>query len=189
MKQHNTYNFFLFLIFLSLTGCSKVNVQTDYQLQQDKPVGLLVMSVTHNTRAVTLQYKNMDNHMDGAIMTSTIHDKMDFTQPKGRLMVSELPVGKYHIYQWQTDVDGFHYTSPLLSIPFTIEQGKAIYIGSLNINTKIIYPFMKVEYEHMIKDKSERDIALLKKKYPKLDLENFKVDISNVMPAIIFQRK
>ena len=189
MKQHHIYSFYIFLVFLSLTGCAKINVQTDYQLQQDKQVGLLVMSVTHNTRAVTLHYENMDNHADDVIMTSTIHDKIDFTQPKGRLVVSELPVGKYHIYQWQTDVDGFHYTSPLLSIPFTIEQGKAVYIGGMNINAKVIYPFMKVEYEHVIKDKSERDLALLKKKYPKLDISNLKVNISNVMPSIIFQRK
>jgi len=189
MKRLVVYKLFIFLAFLALVGCAEFNVPPNYELQKDKQVGLLVMSVNHNTRAITLHYENMVNHKHDVVMTSTVQDKMDFRQPKGRLIVAELPAGEYQFYQWQTDIENFQYTSPLFSAPFTIEQGKPVYVGNLNIKAKIIYPFMKVEYEHTISNKSERDIALLKKKYPKLDISELEVRTSKITPGIVLQRK
>jgi len=183
------YKYFLFLVLLWLTGCAKFNVPPDYELKNNKQVGLLVMSVNYNTRSATLHYENMSTHENDAIMTSTVHDKIDFNQPKGRLIVAELPVGEYQFYKWHADIDNFEYISPLFSAQFTIKQGKPVYIGNLNIKAKIIYPFMKVEYEHTITDKSERDIALLKKKYPKLDVTELELQIRKILPGVILQRK
>lgn len=181
------HKFIIPLLILVLTGCAKFNVSPDYELQEGKQVGLLVMSINHNTEAITLDYRKIDKSESGAIMTSTMHDEIDFKQPKGRLVVLELSPGSYEFYQWQTNFGRLRYVSPLISAPFTIEQGKAVYVGSLDVKAELENPMVGVEYGHTITDKSERDIALLKKKYPKLDVNRLDIQISSITQGIILR--
>ncbi len=175
--------YFLLLLFLSVPSCANFNVTREYVLDKDKDVGILVMSINHNTDTITLRYGNKSNSETGAIMTSTIYDAMDFRQPKGRLVVIELPSGGYEFYQWETYFKNIRYTSAYISAPFFIEKGKVTYIGNLHIYAELVNPvstYIGVKSELVFTDKSERDIPLLKKKYPKLDIDNLSKKISQI---------
>ena len=185
MKLFSIQKFMIIVIILALTGCATPNIEKDYELQTKNKTGLLVMSVTHNTKVVTLNYKNLSSSEEGAILTSTMKDRFDFKQPKGRLVVIELPVGEYELNQWVTEIDIYQFTSPLFSAPFSIKQGSILYIGNFDLKASLIHPFMKVEYEHTISDRYERDISLLFKKYNKLKIEKIDKNISKFTPIII----
>jgi hypothetical protein len=95
--------------------------------------------------------------------------------PVGRLAVLELPAGEYEFYQWQGDTllwslispDYAVYSDPF-AVRFTVAPGKVTYAGGLQLELpKYIPPGLMVgQYRlHTVK-MDERDLALLRSKYP-----------------------
>ncbi len=97
---------------------------------------------------------------------------------RGYVFVIPLPPGDYEFRDFLLSHKGGYATTywsarEKFSIPFTIESGKAIYIGEV----KVIHLFAKNLFGISVpdggvfvgSDQSERDIPLLKKSYPFLD--------------------
>lgn len=152
------------LIALVLTGCATFNVSSDYSLAHNPEKGLVVMSLSHSLSSVIVDYRPVGKSQqgDGAFMTGTLKDPMDFDHPKGRLVVAELPAGQYELYQWRAEVLDLTYTSKLFSIPFTVVAGKATYIGGLFVNVNET----TAKYKLSVTDQSTRDLPLLLQRYP-----------------------
>lgn len=95
--------------------------------------------------------------------------------PVGRLAVLELPAGDYEFYQWQGDTLLWYLISPdyavysdQFAVRFTVAPGKVTYVGGLQLELpKYIPPgLMEGKYRlHTVK-MDERDLALLRSKYP-----------------------
>jgi hypothetical protein len=100
---------------------------------------------------------------------------------KGKLFVVELDPGIYEITSWTFSmrqgsyIPTFFMPENLEPIEFTVEAGKATYLGSFHIHTvklktKIGFftPLPNVTATCDIEDQFKRDTALLHSKYPKL---------------------
>jgi len=146
---------------LGLSGCAHFNVNKDYSLAGKAGQGLLVLSLTHTTGGVTLDYRAKGDGKTGAFMTGNVQDPMDWENPRGRLVVAELPAGSYELHQWRSGKGNISYTSKPFSIPFVITEGKATYIGNVFININELLGTYKVE----VSDAGERDLPLLFQRY------------------------
>lgn len=166
------------LVALFLAGCANFNVPSDYSLAHKNDKGLIVMSLAHSLSSVIVDYRPVENGKqgDGAFMTGNMQDPMDWDHPKGRLVVAELPAGKYELYQWRSEGINVTYTSKIFSIPFTVVGGKATYIGNLFVNIDESTSIYKLE----VADKSERDLPLLIRKYPNIKGSDIIKDISRI---------
>ena len=166
------------LVVLALPGCATINVPSNYSLTPKGDKGLVVLSLTHTLSTVIVDYrqKEGETQVDGAFMTGTIQDPMDWDHPKGRLVVAELPAGKYELYQWRSEGFNVTYTSKIFSIPFTVVAGKATYIGNFFVNIDESTSRYRLE----VTDKSDRDLPLLIRRYPNIKENGVVQDISKV---------
>lgn len=161
-----------------LTGCATFNVPSDYSLAHNSNQGLVVMSLTHSVASVIVDYRPVAAGKPGAgsFMTGNMQDPLDWTHPNGRLVVAELPPGQYELYQWRAEGMNVTYTSKLFSIPFTIEAGKATYIGNLFINMDET----TAKYTLSVTDTSARDLPLLIRHYPNIKQTDVSTEISKI---------
>lgn len=164
---------------LALAGCATFNVDKDYAFAGKTGTGLVVLSLTHSTPAATIDYRSLGGNKTGAFMTGNVQDKMDWDRPKGRLVVAELPVGQYEIHQWRSGHANVTYTSKPFSIPFTVTQGKAVYIGNVFLDINELTGLYRVS----VVDRGDRDIALLLERYKKLNQSDVVKGISKVNQA------
>lgn len=149
---------------LWLAACTKItDVRTDYSLSGQSGNGLVAMSLTHTLQHATIVYQNKDGGSigGGVFATGIFHNPFDWENPKGRLVVMELPAGKYEMYRWQAFHGNITYTSKDFSMPFVVEEGRVNYIGNFFIN--IDESAGKSRFERY--DMSKRDIPLLLQRY------------------------
>lgn len=97
----------------------------------------------------------------------------------GSLFVMTLPAGNYEIYDFAMIQQVFggsitHSPSRPFSVPFSVIEGKMCYLGELKMDRLEAKKFLglpgsdNVRFE--LSDQSKRDIALLKNKYPEVQL-------------------
>jgi len=159
-------------ILLLLSGCATFNVDTGYSFSDDMSSGLLVFSFTHSSTNETNHGAILDlrgigdseNILEQSVMTGTLKDPFDWEKPRGRLVVIELPAGKYEIYKWRSFQGNIEYSSTaLFSIPFRITEQKATYIGNINLNISPIGLYTINKH-----DTASRDIPLFLSKYSRI---------------------
>lgn len=149
---------------LGLASCAVANVGRDYSLAGRPGTGLVVMSLTHTVSSATLAYQPLGGGSGAAFMTGSARDPMDWQSPRGRLVVAELPAGRYQFHEWRASVGSASMRSRPFSIPFVVTEGRATYIGNvfLDIDTSTR------AYKVSVKDMAGRDLPLLRERYRKV---------------------
>ncbi|HRE17622.1 MAG TPA: hypothetical protein PLW86_11270 [Rhodocyclaceae bacterium] len=171
----------LFVI-ASLAGCANFNVKESYKLSSGEKKGLLVMSLfdTMNEPAM-LDYRpfgSLSKDYDLSIMIGNIQDPPDWKNPRGRLVVAEIPAGKYEFFRWRSGRGSFttYESVQPFSIPFTISEGKATYIGSVMVDVRESTKKFKLS----VTDGSERDLSLLRQRFRNIEASDIRLEISPI---------
>lgn len=152
---------YILLAAVFLSGCATPNVDKDYVLNADSGKGLLVMSLTHVTDNIIVDYRGKSK---GRFMTGTVQYPVDWESPYGRLVVAELPAGRYEFYQWHSGRKYLTYIPTPFSIPFMIAAGKVSYVGNIYISINDA----KKMYDVDITDQSDKDFPLMLHRFNKI---------------------
>lgn len=181
---------------LALTGCSSLmNVPPKYSLADAKPEGhgLLLASMTaDNTDGLpqasfTIVISNSDKPGAGdeqSVVAFTGCDmrhtgETEFGPECGRAIASDLPAGKYYIMNWSMMTGTSQYIigpRTWVPIPFTIEAGKATYIGNIHLKLEhgtnhFGWPMIAAGFP-ITRNLRERDIPVFERMFPKLQPED-----------------
>jgi hypothetical protein len=172
----------LSLALLSVTAaCAKFNVPASYSMSSASGNGLAVFSYTTDDRVNNfyLQYHAVGGGKPrGDITLWTVQNPLDWQDPRGRLVVIELPAGSYELYNIITVGARVTPTEPF-SVPFTIEPGRVLYLGNANV----IIGNSLSGFTLRVTDRSEQDLRLFFERYPRLSRNDVDVDIAEVVGA------
>ncbi|MFW2372481.1 MAG: hypothetical protein ACN4GM_05115 [Gammaproteobacteria bacterium] len=166
----------IFVGYMILTGCATSNINKEFDFIENSQTGVVIgsltqdvsgsayaryymQSVTDSSKPITLhsRQQNLSGLMPGFV-------KSEFIGMDGRLFTIELVEGEYKFTHWDVNSGSTNYFPVKLptSLKFEVTAGEIVYLG--NIHMRLIDDGM-LPY---ISNKSERDIALFKQKYPKL---------------------
>ena len=161
-----------------LSACA--NVSSDYKFDDKKAVGIVIGSITYESGLglyrVVVTPENGDKTYflqagsgDWYPFVKTTDEDL---QAKGDTFAVELPAGKYVIKSWQVRQGARTANSSMpIGIPFSVEAGKAIYLGSFNWSP---------DWENIsLRDKSGRDLPIIKKRFPFLEQTPLTAAITN----------
>lgn len=185
-----------------LSACATRNVDPDYRLDGDKAEGVVVVSLTYEgldrRDSPSWSYRRLDAEGGNRIFARSLRSQLDWEAPPGRLAVFALPPGSYEFYRcefaglagqaqptWSTGRDGVitannpwfagfntpDYTArkaEAYSVKFEVAAGKAIYLGNLHLTWRGPPHTGTVS----VLDRAERDLGLLRTKYPNLEVGN-----------------
>lgn len=163
------------LIALLLSGCAAGNVSSDYSPAKRLGKGALVMSMTYTPDAptFTLLYRPVGTNGVEAFLSNTVPHPEDWKNPAGRLVVSELPAGNYEIFRY---VGGWYESKKPFSIPFTVVEGKAVYIGNIHVDEMRTAGTFRIS----VTDRSDRDIPFLRARYKNVKESDIVKNMSTV---------
>lgn len=181
-----------------LSSCATINVDRDYTLDPNRPEGLAVVSLSFEglvpAESPTWRYRRLDDGGEGYVQTNNARMPLDWDLPPGRLAYFALSPGNYEFYQsgfarvrsgggqyWSIGAGGvptnsnpWHsgFNSPTydnfkaesFSVKFEIRPGMATYIGNLHL----FWQENRKRGEVQVRDRTERDIDLLKMRVPGL---------------------
>jgi hypothetical protein len=138
------------------------NVSSEYSLASHPGAGVVVLSFTHTLITASLSYRAIGEGKRGWFDSGTAYGPLDWNDPPGRLVVAELPVGRYELYEWDWSNGDLSHVSPTFSVAFEVSEGQASYVGNvfLDVHWAAKTCFLRVL------DASERDLALLNQLYP-----------------------
>lgn len=178
----------LLAMLMVLTGCATRNVKTDISMSelQAKKSALLVMSLSQPKEsvqygAVTIYFK--PNGKDSISRSRLVTYDPDYILPKpdsdfpnefSLLKVIEVPEGDIQISGWAFSMYRSRYESTEASPPFTIKvkAGEIVYLGNFSLTPHYgdgIFGLTAVRgATPFINDQSQRDLSLLKLRYPQL---------------------
>ena len=182
---------YVFVIFLS--GCATSNVSKSFTTQELNKDGVVIFSVTKTLSKkgeqssrfaeVSLGYINKTTKKQGSVTTDStyglISSKSDFENIKGKLFVIKLESGRYEFNSWVIRTRGLGGDRYILlqdvkTTPFEVKQNQVIYLGELNIDMIVQKNFFGTNLifggELNIKDSFDRDMKVLQKNYPKIEL-------------------
>lgn len=172
----------LCIALLAGTGaCAKLNVGSGYRADAASGKGLAVFSFTANDRVSNfyLQYHAMGGGKPrGDITLWTVQDPLDWRDPRGRLVVIELPAGEYELYSVAGMGLQFLATEPF-SAPFTIEPGRVKYLG----NVHVVIASTLTSFALAVNDRSELDLRTFLERYPRLSADDVDVAVTRVLGA------
>jgi hypothetical protein len=165
----------LVLVAVLLGGCAPLNINLDYSLANKPGKGVVVMSMTYTPDAPTfgLNFRPLGGKEPDAIMSNTLPHPEDWKNPAGRLVVLELPVGKYEIFEW---FGNWLESKRPFSVPFTVVEGRATYIGNVRVDVLRELGTFRVS----VTDKSDRDISLLLSRFKNIKSADIEKSISTV---------
>ena len=175
-----------------LGACSANELAPGAALQPRGDTGLAVLSLTRSgwrdfdlfvdlkgpgqwaPRPIILRAKSFARDWKGGPewKTTSVED------PEGRLVVLQLKPGTYRIDRWNGDSqrDGFNgngylmYPASPLDMTFDVKPGELTYLGELHFalpdKPNWLANLSTATYRIEIKDQHERDLALLRNKYP-----------------------
>jgi hypothetical protein len=163
----------------SIAACTTptASVKSNFTLSPDTSSGLLVGSVKYSglLSGYRVYFRGVNNNQSGyfeagkGVMLIPVAPKSDFKHIRGKLQVTELPPGDYEITRWGV-ISGYanlSQTSPF-KVHFKIEAGKATYIGSFIFSVTQRMGLTVTGVNVNFEDRYKEDIAVLRKKYPKL---------------------
>lgn len=164
------------LLLASAAACVTFNIPAEYGLNPASGKGLAVFSLTANDQPgnFTISYRSAGGETKGTVNLQTLRDPLDWRDPRGRLVVIELPAGSYEFYDW-AGLRGR--STEQFSIPFSIEPGKATYLGNVHFHV------VSGLYGVRVGDRSSRDLPALFARYPNLQRDAVKTQITKVGDA------
>lgn len=172
----NLLSNFVFIAIIALTGCATQNVTSSYSLDASNKNGIAIASITYQglDSGYGVLYRELSGKTSGlfeaghGVKLIPLPNKSDFgTIAKGKLVVAELSPGEYEIFNWRIS-SGYASVSPKnkFSIHFTIEPGKAVYIGNFNFIQTRSMGLTVTGGELTFKGEQDRDLTTLKSMYP-----------------------
>ncbi|WP_230182093.1 hypothetical protein [Aquabacterium sp. CECT 9606] len=161
-----------------LSAC--VNVPSDYKFDDKKVVGVVIGSITYESGLGLYRVLVTPENGDKTYFLQAgsgdwypfVKNTDEDLQAKGDTFAVELPTGKYVIKSWQVRQGARTANSSMpIGIPFSVEAGKAIYLGSFNWSP---------DWENVsLRDKSNRDLPIIKKRFPFLERTPLALAITN----------
>lgn len=169
-----------------LVGCASRVLPEQYALNPVGNTGVVVASITHTGTfgLHAIQMQSLDDSVRerffvGQSAPMPFPQKYDIKgdEVKGDVFSAELPQGKYKVYRWSVDTQGFHVGAPA-TIRFTVEPGKITYLGR--------FEFVQTETRGMavlgavvsVKDEAEKDMAIVSARTPSLKNEPIAINVS-----------
>jgi hypothetical protein len=182
-------------IVAGLAACSVNEIAPDTGLEPPPGEGTVVMALTRSgdvNSSIWLLMHKPGGRLPVQVLLDDWYRPRDWKQltapsrfnemsyaaldkPIGRLAVLRLPAGEYEIYQWKGDTlawprAGTMYTvqSDTFSVRFTVRPDAVTYLGALQlVLPETIYRGqLHGDFQIRFGDSSERDLTLLKTKYP-----------------------
>jgi hypothetical protein len=156
-----------------ISSCA--NVSSDFKFDPTKPNGLVIGSISYESGlarfflvATSTTTPNTVEFAFGCALVPCLQPSDDSHFSKGEMPAQrgggfavEIPEGSYRISSWRA-ARGYiisRSASPI-GIEFTVARGKASYIGNLHFDA---------DWENVtLRDKSRRDLPLLREQYPVL---------------------
>lgn len=170
----------LCIALLAGTGaCAKLNVGGRYTMDAASGQGLAVFSFTANDRVSNfyLQYHAMGGAKPrGDITLWTVQNPLDWRDPRGRLVVIELPAGEYELYNVAGPALQFSASEPF-SIPFTIEPGRVKYLGNVHVVIETTLSAFWIR----VTDRAALDLGTFLERYPRLSTDDVDVAVTGVV--------
>jgi hypothetical protein len=150
MKRRSVISIFFYIVLLTLGGCAvgTQNVKPGYMLESSTGKGLVLGTITLTRKTHTLprfQYQKVNGEYGGFLRFEnnpfTHSPVSDLADRLGKLVMIELPAGKYQI----TDIEfragvavGSAYvdlsTSHHRTVEFEVVPGKMVYLGDLLVD-------------------------------------------------------
>ncbi len=191
-------------IWIGLSACTVNEVAPAARLEPPSGQGTVIVSLTRSgdvNSSIWLLLNKAGSTFPVQVLLDDWNVKRDWAQlkrpgranqlsysaadaPVGRLAVLQLPAGEYEIFQWKGDTTvwtrgGLNYAvnSTVFSIRFTVRPGEVSYLGQLRLilPNEVGLADMKADFRIEFTRAPERDLALLKSKYP---------DAANVQIAV-----
>jgi len=105
---------------------------------------------------------------------------------KGRLAVFEMEKGDYEIYKWRVksktpygNYDRVEGVSREFSMRFTVIPKKAVYLGNINIVSKLDYGSLSGFVFIVAQDRRIRDLKIFHERYPKISSDKLDIELIN----------
>ncbi len=188
--NNSVFRHIAILLAFILSGCATPNLDRAYSTKETSNNGVIIASLTktgHGHWPPGYNFKNIDGSNKGILkFDQDMFDRItsDYSGLDGKLIVLELPAGEYQIYRWfisqgyigLESVDGF-------DIRFTVEPGKAFYIGELN-NDRDAGGLLGMGLGRMsfnVKDGRGRDLKVVEKLYPNLASTDIQTNLMSVV--------
>lgn len=189
-------------IMLSISACAarfQKNIPDDFDVMQNPEYGVVVGSVSSIPDDGWQEMSQYRYHsfsaekIDGVISSAAKHNPFTVFAdvPKcedegleaecGRLFAIALPAGDYEIYGVTVSLDQTKNKwegRQLSGYEFSVKRGQVSYIGNLKSSVKVGYVGKSLRYrdvvtvDGMVADQFERDVSLLRARFPELESSN-----------------
>lgn len=177
-------------------GCTVPEVGPAFRKPDGGKLAAVVMSITrHGVQEFTMLLEVVgDGHDYRNIIDVADYSKLDWkppegyapipkNRPAGRLVVFQLPPGRYKITRWNGESDvfgdddsGYGVFSKPISIRFNAPPGQVTYVGNLHFafTEKMNGYIYNGKYRIETRATEERDLALMKRKFPEISLTDLR---------------
>lgn len=192
-----------------LVGCKAAQIPNNFILQRDSSKGVAVVSLTYSgacVRGVAVSYSKKTIYVPFRGEVNLLEEERDLldwgkwcevstfwpgkwpegvTQSEvGRVFAFELPAGEYKFYRILLEGDWFW----RISMPFTVLPGRITYLGNIHIQAQenelsignLFSGKARFTSKFGIRDMRERDLELLEKKHPNLEIDDVEVRLLKV---------
>jgi hypothetical protein len=163
----------LVLIVFFVSGCGfTITAPWDYALGDPPKDGLVIVSFTQppHDRVFWLyrdltKGKGIPNLYERKVSTAEHPDvSIPIVDGDTRMIAVVLPQGDYEFYRWHAPSFGYDlHSTKDFSVRFTAIAGRAVYIGNLFVPMD-----SRRRYRLLVRDRSESEIPLFRKHYPKI---------------------
>lgn len=180
------------LLLVLATGCRTTNVDPAFTLREDGGNGVAVVSLTRagglSDSNLFLEFRGVGHEFASSLPVTDLFASSDWScpwfreatdsEPCGRLAVVELTPGTYEFHSWTagsynatTGVSRTATPFEEFSKRFVIRAGEAVYLGNVH------FSFRGGRYDMKVLDQQDRDLPLLRRKYPNLAAGRLRIEI------------
>lgn len=168
-----------------VTGCATSSIPKTATFDSQSDHGLVLGSISHSGDRPSYKvfYSGVDNNTQGQIQSGSRGlflrnwpgGDLDTVGLRGDLFAIKLPAGDYQFYSWNvSNRDRHTYPADDFSLKFSVQPGIANYLGNFHFGTESSDELTSAEVDVTYSDEFARDMALLQRKYEKVDFQGTK---------------
>ena len=167
------------LLSVLLAACATPSVPPSFRLDSSKSDGVVSGSLSYDGRysGYRVLYRRFPDGKperfeigESMVLIPTV-PQWDFKEANlsGNVFAASLPAGEYEVFAWSVG-SGYSRVNPTapFSIRFRVEPGKMVYLGSFHFQQTSSMGLAVTGVSVSYLDRIERDLAMIKKKYPGL---------------------
>jgi hypothetical protein len=171
----------IFLLCAMMAACATPSIEPDFKPTSEAGGGVVVGSITYegSFSGYSVGYRRVGTNSQlgriqagaGMLFVPYIpRGDADALGTRGELFAIELPEGDYEVHRWfiSSGPASVASTSPF-SIRFKVERGRVVYIGNFHFRQTSRMGLTVTGGELSYLERAERDLPLIKRKYPNLD--------------------